>query len=472
MSSYPNPNANLTIFNNTNFNWAYDNLTYFKGDKRYLKLIGSSNVTGNLVLSGNLAVANNYVTVANGAVMIGTVNPTSTGASCPLLVQPSTTSNNPWLNGIVCYGNLTANAVICASVQNAGLNCWFALANRFGNSWVIANDNGTNSGNPLRFQASQDFSNVNANMMSLSRTGNLWVNRAIGIGTVTPTAPLHITTGTSGTDPSTNGIYLYNSSLLSGNNAIITARTNGSSAGSPSISLDINNVGGWNIKNDNAQGSCLNFNNTWDGSGTNFFTILRTTGNVGIASTNPTHKLAVYGTVGVFPTNSTGTERIRYYTDATGTADIIQIRQTIGSSSSYWYYNGNNVSGTVSDRRVKCRIEDLNMSDSIMFIKNLRPRKFNYKSNPDGDVMVGFIAQEVLESCITEEHKSTIANYETYCDDDPTCPSIGLNQTQLQPMMIHTIQSLLSTVETLESRIKQLEDTNARLNSIFGGHYI
>jgi hypothetical protein len=236
------------------------------------------------------------------------------------------------------------------------------------------------------------------------------------------------------------------------------------------VSLDVFNVGGWSILNSNTLNNALTFNAAWDGSGNNHMVILRNTGNIGVGTTTPPWRLSVYGTFGIFPTGGTGTERLRFYSDNTS-GDVIQIRATINSGATYWYYNTSGVAGTISDRRVKTNISDLNMEQSIAFIKKLRPRKFNYLNNENGDIMVGFIAQEVLESCITDEQRSTIANYKTYCDSNPDCPSIGLNQTQLQPMMIHAIQSLLKSVETLENRVTHLEEINSRMSQIIGGHY-
>ncbi len=107
----------------------------------------------------------------------------------------------------------------------------------------------------------------------------------VGIGTTSPLAPLQVTANGT-TSPLTNGLHLFNPVNSSGQNAIISARVAGTSAGDPFISLDVANEGGWSIGIDNSASKSLVFRNTWDFSGTDKLTLMDG-GNVGIGTSNP-----------------------------------------------------------------------------------------------------------------------------------------------------------------------------------------
>jgi ribosomal protein L31 len=87
---------------------------------------------------------------------------------------------------------------------------------------------------------------------------------------------------------------VFNPTNAANNNAIVSIRTNGSSAGSPYISLDVNNVGGWVIQNDNSDSSSFKIKEGWDSTGTTSLQINRGTRNVGIG-TAPAYRLDVAG---------------------------------------------------------------------------------------------------------------------------------------------------------------------------------
>jgi hypothetical protein len=116
----------------------------------------------------------------------------------------------------------------------------------------------------------------------------------VGIGTTSPSSRLHITPS-SGTDPSTNGIYVYNPNTTSTSHAIICARTNSASGGNPFYSLDIGGVAGWSMGISNADSDKLVIKKTWDFSGDNAIMTFMSSGNVGIATTSPSYILDVAG---------------------------------------------------------------------------------------------------------------------------------------------------------------------------------
>jgi hypothetical protein len=121
-------------------------------------------------------------------------------------------------------------------------------------------------------------------------------NGNVGIGTTTPSAPLHVTA--NGTvQPSTNGLYVYNPLDNNENNkhAIICARVGGPEAGDPFISLDINTETGWSMGIDNSDQNSLKFSNSWDNLTSQTKMTLLTNGNVGIGTSTPSVKLEIKG---------------------------------------------------------------------------------------------------------------------------------------------------------------------------------
>jgi hypothetical protein len=112
---------------------------------------------------------------------------------------------------------------------------------------------------------------------------------SVGIGTTSPSAPLHITASSS-TSPNANGVYIFNPLNTANNNAILSCRTAGSAGGSPYVSLDINAVGGWTLLNDNSDNGNFKIKNGWDNSGTTCLSIDRSTTNIGMGTTTPIAK--------------------------------------------------------------------------------------------------------------------------------------------------------------------------------------
>jgi trimeric autotransporter adhesin len=118
-------------------------------------------------------------------------------------------------------------------------------------------------------------------------------NNNLGIGTSTPSAPLHVTAGSS-TEPTGNGIYVYNPTATSTSHAVVGVRTNTSAGGNPYYSWDIGQVTGWSMGISNADSDKLVIKANWNFSGdSSVMTFLAGTGNVGLGSTNPAAKLHV-----------------------------------------------------------------------------------------------------------------------------------------------------------------------------------
>jgi hypothetical protein len=94
------------------------------------------------------------------------------------------------------------------------------------------------------------------------------------------------------------------------------------------------------------------------------------TGNVGIATTNPQHKIQV--------------------TDGGAFCD-----------GTNWV--------DVSTREAKDNILELRTEEALETIKNIKPVKFNYKQDPDKETNVGFIAEDVPDLVATKGRKGMVS---------------------------------------------------------------
>ncbi|MEZ5027133.1 MAG: hypothetical protein R2739_11205 [Chitinophagales bacterium] len=211
---------------------------------------------------------------------------------------------------------------------------------------------GLSSTNKLSFTGSGvDAFNVDGTTFSVDATNN-----RVGIGTATPSALLHINVpANSNNNPDGNGIYVYNAGNSGDNDdAIITARVNGSSAGDPFIALDIDGVQGWSMGVDNSDGDKLKFANAWSDPGTNTRMTIQPDGNVGIGTTTPSYKLSVNGTIESQDFTGAGGKNILIGDDAflsdvdeahtialisNSTATLGKLR--LGSNSSSYIYGNN-----------------------------------------------------------------------------------------------------------------------------------
>ena len=111
---------------------------------------------------------------------------------------------------------------------------------------------------------------------------------------------------------------------------------------------------------------------------------------------------------------------------------------TINTTSSSTAYN------TSSDYRLK--ENQVAISDGITRVKQLKPYKFNFKVDPDKTVD-GFFAHEV--SGIVPEAISGEKDGERMQ---------GIDQSKLVPLLTGALQEAITKIETLETKVKTLED--------------
>ena len=127
---------------------------------------------------------------------------------------------------------------------------------------------------------------------------------------------------------------------------------------------------------------------------------------------------------------------------------------------------------TSSDYRLKENTE--NLTDGITRLKQLKPYKFNWKSKPDGNKVDGFYAHEVSsivpESILGEKDAMHPEVLYTANDELPEGKKIGdvkeatrikhqkIDQSKLVPLLTSALQEAITKIETLEARVKTLEE--------------
>tara|TARA_R100000655_G_scaffold2756_3_gene10704 strand:+ start:1132 stop:2364 length:1233 start_codon:yes stop_codon:yes gene_type:complete len=113
---------------------------------------------------------------------------------------------------------------------------------------------------------------------------------------------------------------------------------------------------------------------------------------------------------------------------------------------------------TSSDYRLKDGIVD--KTDGIEKLKQLKPKKFYWKSNADKTLVDGFLAHEVSD-IVPEAISGTKDDVD---ENDKIIPQ-GIDQSKLVPLLTSALQEAITKIETLETemtslkaRVKTLED--------------
>ena len=138
---------------------------------------------------------------------------------------------------------------------------------------------------------------------------------------------------------------------------------------------------------------------------------------------------------------------------ATNNPHFVQFRRQntiIGSISR----NGSNDSvnyNTSSDYRLKDGIVD--KTDGIEKLKQLKPRKFYWKSNTDKTLVDGFLAHEV-----TDIVPEAISGTKDAVDEDDNIIPQAIDQSKLVPLLTAALQEAITKIETLETKVKTLEE--------------
>ena len=266
------------------------------------------------------------------------------------------------------------------------------------------------------------------NSLTSGVTHNLTLESGkVGMNGVTePEAPLHINASSTGTGPSSNGIYVRQSD--NNKNAVMGVRVNGNGSGNPYFSWDIEGVAGWSAGIDNSNGDVWDLCENWD--------LNSSSGNVvaqAVRGSGRT-KFRVYEHAG----NITGDSNWPSWGGGFATWDILCMSMSYSGLSQR------------SDRNLKDNIVDIPVG--LSQILQLRPVRYTWKDVPDGGPHYGLIAQEA-ESIIPELVRN---------DGDNNTYRI---KQEIVPILIKATQELNTKVTTLETDNASLKTQVATLET-------
>jgi hypothetical protein len=150
------------------------------------------------------------------------------------------------------------------------------------------------------------------------------------------------------------------------------------------------------------------------------------------------------------------TQATKFFGDAAA-QDKLQIYAN-GSSTGggYWYYNKNNQVGTISDKRIKYDICNIDTLSALDFIKKITPSKF--KTEKEGEYQAGFIAQDLLNNATTEDQKQLINNHNTYDENNPDCPILGVADRPILAYLVAAMQEQQKIIDSLKEEIKNINN--------------
>lgn len=144
-----------------------------------------------------------------------------------------------------------------------------------------------------------------------------------------------------------------------------------------------------------------------------------------------------------------------------GTIAVFNISGTVvgsitvsGSSTAYV---------TSSDRRLKTNIEDIDWHEAAAILARLKPRWFNWISNPMSPRVDGFIAdeaQEVLPHIVVGEKDAV--------DDKGRIAPQGIDQSKLTPLLTAAVKGLLAELAVLTAIVSAQEERLAALEAARG----
>ena len=173
----------------------------------------------------------------------------------------------------------------------------------------------------------------------------------VGIGTSSPSAPLHVK-ASGGSNPNTNGLYVYNGSNFSGQDAIVTCRVAGSSAGDAYISFDVDGEAGWAWGMDNDDNNKMKLGTNWDSLSNNTKMTIDRNGKVGIGTTSPSGPLHIYEATGSSRSATSGTLVLDHGNSGGSSCIIFPSRRNNNSDYGYIQYEDSTSSGDEKSRLI------------------------------------------------------------------------------------------------------------------------
>ena len=105
------------------------------------------------------------------------------------------------------------------------------------------------------------------------------------------------------------------------------------------------------------------------------------------------------------------------------------------------------------------------ISDGITRLKTLKPYRFNFIADNDADgnlteTVDGFFAHEVtaVPEAISGEKDATETYTDENGDEQTRIKPQGIDQSKLVPLLTSALQEAITKIETLETKVKALED--------------
>jgi hypothetical protein len=169
--------------------------------------------------------------------------------------------------------------------------------------------------------------------------------------------------------------------------------------------------------------------------------LLRSDGFVGVGATGTPNGTSVYGSA--FVPISYDRSRLAIACSNTGDLEVVQFFNPNGQVGSISTNGSATDFTTSSDYRLK--ENEVLISDGLTRLNQLKPYRFNFKSDADKTVD-GFFAHEV--SGIVPE---AIHGEKDAVDDDGNAKMQGIDQSKLVPLLVSAIQELSAKVEALEN---------------------
>jgi hypothetical protein len=239
-------------------------------------------INGNLILNGNLTVNGNASLNSNVIIYRDLSNNGNVFIGRDLTVLGNIAIQNYTGTSII---NTTTTNYRLAVVEDISLNGRLSVSSDVSfNSNLLVNGKVN-----VKSTLPSGLLDINGSSMRtfISATGN------VGVGTTTPTAPLHvISSGNS--IPYSNGIYVL-SNVNAANMHSQMYITTPSGGGNPMICYEIPNKAGWSHGVDNADRNYKFSNSSSSLTSATRLTFQPDTGYLGIGTTNPSSFLHVYG---------------------------------------------------------------------------------------------------------------------------------------------------------------------------------
>ena len=177
---------------------------------------------------------------------------------------------------------------------------------------------------------------------------------------------------------------------------------------------------------------------TWDAS----------SGNVGFGTTGTPNGTSIYGSA--FVPVSYNRSRLAIACSNAGDLEVVQFFNPNGQVGSISTNGSATDFTTSSDYRLK--ENEVLISDGLTRLNQLKPYRFNFKSNADRTVD-GFFAHEVSGIVPDAIHGEKDA-----VDDDGNAKMQGIDHSKLVPLLVSAVQELSTANAELKSRIEVLEN--------------